>query len=324
MLFTILLAAAPAADDWARFQRYERWAKEARIDLCAEAIIWCRNDGMAERMADLLLPLRKWPFAQPENPRGPKYFGPVFERSRLDTRKHDHYKGESVFVPQTGSSDDRTGLVLVRADRCAVQEINRGNYFVAVRDQITKKFRLGLEDYKGEWYNSVVITGSSASVPRVDFSLIICDGDLKVTSLTNMSVIIANGNIDCDSHVDHTNLYAAGKINASKRHAYTCEVHEDGKNMPVRFLDLGRDLGLRVTGKLELDDDWRGLRKGDTIAKIDGAAVDSVPALRKQLRRGIVRGGAAVEARRGNEVVALTVRLDLDPIPLAPPPREKK
>ena len=47
--------------------------------------------------------------------------------------------------------------------------------------------------------------------------------------------------------------------------------------------------------------------------KVGGAAVDSVPALRKQLRTGIVRGAATVEARRGNESVTLTVRLDLEP-----------
>jgi hypothetical protein len=41
--------------------------------------------------------------------------------------------------------------------------------------------------------------------------------------------------------------------------------------------------------------------------------VDSVPALRRHIRTGVVRGAAAVEVRRGNETVALTVRLDLEP-----------
>jgi hypothetical protein len=323
MLYTILLAAVvTAADDSARFQRYQRWAAEGRIDLCAEAIIQCRSDKLAERMADLLLPLRKWPFLHPENARFPKieHIGPVFHQRRGSTLKHDHYKGESVFVPLSvfvPIPDDpggRTGLVLVRADKCAVQETTRGGYFVAVRDSVTEKFRGGLDNFPGEWWSSVVIVGNSASVSRVNRSFIVCDGDLKLTSIeTNESVIIANGNIDCPCSVNKTKFYAAGKVTIPKGRMNTGEVREDGKDMPVKFLDLGRDLGLRLTDKLALEADWRGLRKGDTVTKIDGAAVDSVPSLRKQLRRGVVRGAAMLEVRRGNETVAQTIRLDLEP-----------
>jgi hypothetical protein len=271
-------------------------------------------------MADLLLPLRKrsFPKSVPDNLRyypTLEHFGPVFERGSPRRGNRDsepefyHYKGNAegtVFVP----IPPNIRRVLVRADRCTVQEVNRAIYFVAVREQITEKFLVKVEDYTGEWDRSVVIVGSSASMPRVDCSLIVCDGDLKLTSRTGWSVIIANGNIDSGS-VSRTKLYAAGKVKTSKDHTFSCEVHEDGKDMPVKFLDLGRDLGLRVTDKLVLEDDWRGLRKGDTITKVGGAAVDSVPSLRRQLRSGVVRVAAAVEVRRGNESVTQTVQLDL-------------
>ena len=94
--------------------------------------------------------------------------------------------------------------------------------------------------------------------------------------------------------------------------------------MPVRFLVLQRDLGLRLTNKLVLEDDWRGLKKGDIITKVGGVAVGSVQSLRKQLRRGIVRWSAAVEARRGNESISRVVWLDLSSITVAPAPHKVK
>jgi hypothetical protein len=316
MISAFLWAALMAGADSAR---YEQWAKERRIDLCAEAIIQCRDDKQAERMADLLLPLRKRPF--PEIlPRGLKieYFGPVFKVQPWE-RKPAHYKGESVFVPVG------VYFTLVRADRCTVQEINRASYFVAVRDGIAEQFRVQVKDYIGEWYRSVVIVGSSASVPRVYDSLIVCDGDLKVTHDTGGAVIIANGNIEATRSNNGSKFYAAGRIKTPKADQKgRDQFHEFGKDMPVRFLDLGEDLGLRVTDKLVLEADWRGLRKGDIITKIDGAAVDSIPLLRKQLRRGIVRWSATVEARRGNESISRVVCLDLNSIPVAPQPREVK
>ena len=322
MLLTMLLAVVLTLDDVPRYQRCEQWAKEGRIDLYAEAIIQFRDDGLAERMADLSLPLRKWPFPHPENARFPKieHIGPAFERRRWEPPKARHFKGESVFVPLP---ENTLPCVFVRADKCAVQETNRGGYFVAVRDSVTEKFRVQVEDFPGEWSMSVVLVGNSASVSRVNRSFVVCDGDLKLTSFeTNESVIIANGNIDCPCSVSRTKFYAAGKVTIPKGRMNTGEVHEDGKDMPVKFLDLGRDLGLRVTDKMTLEGDWRGLRKGDVITKVDRKAADSVPSLRKQLRSGIVRGAATVVVRRENESVTRTLSLALNPLAQSPPPNK--
>jgi hypothetical protein len=196
------------------------------------------------------------------------------------------------------------------------------NYFVAVRDSIAQQFRVQEEDYPGDWDRSVVLLGSSATVTNVNFSLIICDGDLKVTHPVGLSVIIANGNIERNGDVHLSKFYAAGKIKVPKDRVHQSELHEDGKDMPVKFLDLGRDLGLRLTDKFVLEADWRGLRKGDVITKVGGAAVDSMPTLRRHIRTGVVRGAAAVQVRRGKETVTLTVRLDLEPVVTTPAPRE--
>lgn len=310
LMIALMLGAGPA--------RYENWVKERRIDLCAEAIIQCQDDRQAEHMADLLIPFRRaYP---PEGDPYVKFAGPAFSgKDKPPSPDARHYRGGNPFVPAG------VYYALVRGDRCTVQEINRATYFVAVRDGVTEQFRVQVKDYIGEWYRSVVIVGSSASVPRVNWSLVICDGDLKVTHHTMGAVIIANGDIAATSSNTKSRFYAAGRIRTSLAKPNDRDrFHEFGKGMPVRFLDLGEDLGLRVTGKLVLEDDWRGLRKGDTITKIDGVAVDSIPSLRKQLRRGVVRWSAAVEARRGAEVISRVVWLDLSSIPVAPPPREVK
>lgn len=321
MLLTFLLMGNLTADSALRAHRYERWAEERRIDLCAEEIIQCPDDKRAEQLANRL-PFRKWPFPPDKGMLGPeiKHFGPAFKagnpRSIGDSPYH--YTGRTVFASRNDSDEN---LVFVRADKCIIEFINRASWFVAVRDEIVEQFRADVKDYPGEWYRSVVIVGDSTTVPRCDLSLIVCDGDLKMNYWTKTSAIVANGNIELCRDIYNCKVYAAGTIKAPpKGRVELSELHEKGKGMPVVFLDLERDLGLRVSDKLALEDDWGGLRKGDVITKVDGAAVDSVRSLRKHLRRGIVKWSAAVEARRGGEVVVRTVRLDVPPLPVVAPP----
>ncbi len=307
MLFTLVLATLTVGSDP---ERYERWVEEKRLDLCAEAIIQCGDDRQAERLADLLLPFRK---AHIPDPSG--YAGPVFrgkDRPRYPLWA-EQYKGDSVFVPA------EVAFTLVRAGKCTVEEVNRAAYFVAVRDRITEQFRVQVQNHTGEWFRSVVIIGSPAEVPRANLSLVICDGDLKVKHFTDFSALIANGDIEFLGSLDRSRVYAAGKITTVQGRVSKTELRESGKDMPVRFLDLRRDLGLRVTDKLVLEDDWRGLRKGDLVTKVGGVPVASLQGLRKEIRRGVVQWMATVEVRRGSETVRQLVWLDLNPDP-APQP----
>src|SRR5207249_1495139 len=95
----------------------------------------------------------------------------------------------------------------------------------------------------------------------------------------------------------------AGNVKPSDR------VKERQKQLPfgVRFLDpkeFGLDLaadkgGLKVAGLAG----WSpfaayGLREGDVIARVNGAAADSLPAFRRELRRSVLRESAVLHVRR--------------------------
>jgi S1-C subfamily serine protease len=61
-----------------------------------------------------------------------------------------------------------------------------------------------------------------------------------------------------------------------------------------------------------------GLKEGDTILAVDSVESTSADALRRQLRRAFVIGGAEISIRRGGETLILTASFfgyELPPVP---------
>jgi hypothetical protein len=307
------LAEALHAIEKRAFERNKKrlawWATTRRFDLCAELIVACPSDKEAVGLAELTTRAAREVGAEAAERLGIA-FGPgpglwlpsPFSQVTAYTQLAD----EKVIVPRGYNS---SGQTLVRADICELGVNDTHCFFVAVRSGIhylDPKMLLG-----NVWLNSIALVNNSMSVRAVESSVIICDGDVELLDLwKERCVIIANGNIRGASHTkwsvlgaagdiltrrgEKNVLYAGGKVEAP---GPTDRVYQKQQALPfgVRFVspaDFGLELaaqngGMQVLG-ITPDSPFAkyGVKDGDVITAIDEVAADSIPAFRRQLRRG--------------------------------------
>jgi hypothetical protein len=335
--------------------RFDRWAKDRRLDLCNELIVACPDNREAVGLVDHLLPVvHKIGAAAAEkfdlpfrSPRGVLLPDPFNGRPGGFL----HLAGEEVTVGRNGYVHSPT---VVRADRCELAVNQMSDWFVAARSGVRHTPR---GENSQAWDCSVALVNSGMTVMSANSSVIVCDGDVEfLSNSVHKSVIIANGTIhgapgsrsilwatgDIVIHgrpkpkADRNRLYAGGSAKFAGPGESDERVQEKVTERPfgVRFLDpreFGLELaaekgGLRVA-KLA---DWSpfaryGVREGDVVTKVNDVAADSAPAFRRELRRSILIESVVLHLRRGDETLARIVFLDgipTDPARLAPPPRK--
>jgi hypothetical protein len=345
--------------------RYAAWLAGGRLDLCAEVLVACPDKKDALEMADATLPVRAriarscladTPFFPPDSPEAKFLFRrPTFNLGRPDLYTNE--AGTDLALPlRTGGNSWGT---LIRADRCSVAAYERISWFVAARTEAREELdahyeRLKIKD--GVWTQSVLLINNDARLPRLDECLVVCDGDVELMPNWRRSVVVANGNIrgrdwgggaSClaatgdialpgQRAVGRSVLHAGGTVTLGAGVKPTDRVREHQALLPfgLRFFDpadLGADLGVqdggvRVRGLAA----WSpltayGVAAGDVIVAIDDVPATTLPAVRRQLRRGLVAESSVLQLRRGENKLIRVVFFDgipVPPTPTAPAPHE--
>jgi hypothetical protein len=355
------LAAALGAIEARAYERskarYAGWAEAGRLDLCAELLVACREEKDAPGLADLTVPFRRRVLAEYDRAVGPvplngrKYWGPEFHRAH----DSEHLSGQNLAL--TGR-DGRTGCALARADRCTSQVVDLDKWVVAVRSELRSDLPPHMRGRGlAGWSDSVVLVNNSFQVPRLANALVVCDGDAVLATSVDQCVVVANGDIRSEragagvnaylcatgdivlpaqKAVGNNRFHAGGSVTLGKDAKPSDRVREGQKELPfgIRFLDP-REFGLVLAaqnGGLQVMEDIPptspfaryGVEKFDVIVTIDEEPASSIPAFRRQLRRGVVAESVFLRIRRGKEHITRVVYLDGVPLPPAPPPREKR
>ena len=339
--------------------RYAVWAKTGRLDLCAEFLVECeRKDGFI--LADLTIPFRARigerfiqavkPFPPADNGKRGLFTRPTFKLS--PSPEHDAAAHLTILPLTTPLS-----AALIRADRCKVQVPSRDVWFVAVRTELRDDLRTtpGITAYS-EWFRSVVLVNNSITVQGVAESLIICDGDVELTSVIERSVVIANGNIGARAfgggrncyfaatgnitfpkhkETTRTHFHAGGTVTLAEGVKPTDRIREGQKSLPfgARFLET-EEFGLALTGhkdgvsvnaitKASLFAK-SGIEVGDLITSIDTVNAKTDREFRQQLRVGIMTESVVLEVLRKDQILTRIIYLDGVPLPIAPMPHNVK
>jgi hypothetical protein len=335
-------------------KRYEKWAEEGRLDLCAELLISCPVDDDAPILADLTIPFRKKiseQFDKACNPYNKKLFW------ELEFARHPYKQlaGDDLSISYRTAGP---GPVLIRANKCTTEVYDRGGWFVAVQSELHE--RLPKDKWYGEWYRSIVLVNNSIALPRVSDSLIICDGDVKLASHISQCVIIANGSIryidpanaipasngqvitpwiegKCyicasgsidlpENRLGQSSVYHAGKsVTLAQKPEKSDRILKNQKALPfgIKFLDPS-DFGLEVAARndevqvVKIDKDSifakYGLEVGDVIFSIDLVPITSVQEFRRHLRRGVLAESAMLRVKRNGEMLTRFVYFDGVPV----------
>jgi hypothetical protein len=272
---------------------------------------------------------------------------PAFESNR----HHVHKAGVALDLPF--DLGGHASGVLVRADRCTTHEFSRCVWFVAARSELREDLKLKAP---GDWFRSVLLVNADTQLPRVEESLVVCDGDVELVIGLNRTVVVANGRIwskkwggSRDSYLAATgdivlpetqevgtNVYhAGGTVRLSGKAVRSDQVREGRTSLPfgIRFLDpaefgltlAGDKGGVRVSA-VAADSPFarHGVEAGDLIAAIDDVKGPSIPAFRRQLRRGVLAESVVLTIRRADRALTRIVFLDGVPEPAVPMPRAAK
>jgi hypothetical protein len=346
-------------------KRYAGWVRDGRLDLCAEVLVACPDKKDAAELADLTVPLRTRiaaRFAEDADPRPGRqaWYRNLFAHPRFAAIPADeHHAGDRVALGRPVSPGP--GGVFVRADRCTAERATRGG-FVAVRTELSTPPEVRYNTtVTSEWFMSVVLVNSDHRLAKPDESLVVCDGDIELTTYTWRSVVIANGTIRAgvfggpvDSFLAATGdivlprrkraensvFHAGGAVTLADKPdaADRDRIREHQSRLPfgIQFFDpaeLGLTLdaqkdGVRVRELAPHSPLARyGVAAGDVIAAVGDVRTATLADARRQLRRGVVAESAVLRVRRGETALTRIVFFDGIPTPPAPPapaPHEPK
>ena len=328
-------------------RRAARWVRDNRIDLYTEFVSRC-EDKDAGRL--LVAASRQWASIHQDaagilSRAAPKVvpfgFGDLTAHSR-------HLRGHDLHVEQ-----GMLNAEVVRANNCRLDAWERAYSAVVVRGELTDLPNPA--GCNGFWFHSVGLLNRPHHLGQCDYSLIVVDGDLELTTGVRYSVLIVNGNIHTDNRPGgggvpdsslvaatgnielpwggDKNLYLAGGVCRTKL-SRSSAAREKQKSLPfgIRFLDpvefglklAAQNGGIQVMGIAPGCVFARhGVEDADVILSMDDKEVDTVADFRRALRRGVIQESVTLRIKRGDARLTRIVFLDDVPAPTAPPPRPK-
>jgi hypothetical protein len=336
-------------------KRAESWVKGRQFDLYAEFASSCRKSDAAA-LAELAIAGQKDIFAEASKLLGKELGFPggvgAFAFPTLKNIPYDHYADESLTLSNS------LGIAsVIQAVDCGLKMRSRDNVVMTVRDAVNDM----AEIKGGDWSGCLVFVNNSTvpvTIGQGRYLLVVCDGDVEFTAFPRLydCVIVSNGTIQgreagpiavrtCvlsatrDIHLpaysDNDNcLLQAGGTAKVRKNGPTVRENQKEPPLGIRFLspkDFGLDVavqngGVQVMG-VTPDSPFAkfGVADADVIVTIDDVRADSLPAFRRQLRRGVLKESVTLGIRRGNERLTRIVFLEGVPEParpVAPPPRE--
>jgi hypothetical protein len=158
---------------------------------------------------------------------------------------------------------------------------------------------------------SVILGGNSVIAGNCS-AIMLADGDVKAEKLSG--IVVTHGSVTCKS-ADGAILVARGTIN--------CEIVRDSvirQNNPkllgwARFFEISdaglevaaADGGVKITSIADKQPPQKaGLRAGDVIISLDGAAIKDTEQFRRLLRRSTVQDSSKFTLRRDGKTLELT------------------
>jgi PDZ domain len=163
----------------------------------------------------------------------------------------------------------------------------------------------GLEVAAGQSGSFFVVNGSMTGLKTtIHNCIIICDGDVRISSAILNSIVIARGKVYCPNAVGDSVIIASGGIfdDEAKRSPLNGGfISKANEAVPLNFVKwfTPADVGLEVSAvkdavKVEKLHDGKlpiksGLKIGELITAVDGAKIDSIESFRRLLRKGSVQ-----------------------------------
>jgi hypothetical protein len=172
--------------------------------------------------------------------------------------------------------------------------------------------------YAGYLHSSVIYAGGPVEMEGVYQSLLVCDGDLKMSGGCFRSLVIVQGDVywsGSGSIGGESLVIITGRLHLGSKYteiAKTAKVRERQPDLLgfVKFFDPTRE-GVEVEAakggvRVKAVDATKafakaGLRVGDVITAVDGQASANPEAFRRQLRSALAREGYTLQISSGNE-----------------------
>jgi hypothetical protein len=214
-----------------------------------------------------------------------------------------------IITARRPSADQVGGTCVIRAE-----EIPRGNSVAG--SLITSCGGVKL----GDVMQSVIFAGGSVDVSGAHDSLIVCDGDFTAGVGLLRVLVIARGTVRCPSIVEESRIIAGGGVQyAARSEVLNTKVKEKETN-PLGFIKFfdPAEVGIKVEsaeGGVRVREAAKdkpfataGLRAGDLVTALDGAAVKDAEGFRRLLRAKVaVEGTTTFHVRRDQKTLEIPV-----------------
>jgi hypothetical protein len=287
--------------------------KEGRVDQAVEKLVrrkqWDNEDACWQVMAELagrLSDLEKKEF-------GTVSLRPANPNEELPARDFRRYREKMRPTVLSGSRVTWRELLghrfVVRAEAI---DTDVGKFTSFLASSVTAKIQ-SLD-------RSVLFAGDSVEVKGGGQFLIVCDGDVTANGYVRDSLIIARGDVHCTDPVINSRIITSGSVHLERGgKLLDTKVKEKERNPLgfVTFFDPAKigisvekaDGGLRVQEAAKDKPFTRaGVRAGDLVVALDGAAVTDPEVFRRLLRAKVAsEGELAVKLRRGEQTLELRV-----------------
>jgi hypothetical protein len=170
--------------------------------------------------------------------------------------------------------------------------------------------------------------GTPNSLGTLLYCIVVCDGNVTVSSDIADCVVLATGTVSVGGDVQDSVIICGGDLKvglafpgAGVKNSFVQTHQRDPLNF-IHFFDLAEQ-GIEVKAsrqKIRVEDvattkpfAKSGVRKGDCIEAVAGVKVNSVEELRRQLRRRMQESNAIrLDVRRENELLPIDVRFPED------------
>jgi hypothetical protein len=334
--------------EW-NLERAKAWQKELHLDYLADLARYTDDPKRAAIIAELVILAQKsihdnykelGPFGSSKPPRGTAFLAPNRVNFAEISSKPSfrRYSGDRVVVPK----DIRHAFIHSASGTIASK--GGTNWICLSRDQLEESDSLE----RHLWSHSVVVVCGRGAFVGSYKSLIVCDGDVELTSVGASgstfadSVIVANGDVSLDSNSlpGVSYFYATGDfVGANHLRELSCAIVTGGKNsamgrkdspaskhkgegvkenpLGIKFVspsDVGVELvvGVKVVrmGKINESSPLMkaGLESGDRVLKVNGVTVDTAADFRRQLRESLLWGTGLFEIKRGDQTFLRLVK----------------